>query len=64
MEIQIKIFTPEQAVHTEIENIYYTGIKDLLYIERPVYADKRGYFREIGNVPDIERIIGLPFDIK
>jgi dTDP-4-dehydrorhamnose 3,5-epimerase len=33
----------------------------LFYIERPVYTDERGYFREIGRVDDVELLTGAPF---
>ena len=40
-----------------------TSIPGLLVIERPVFADDRGFFREVFRLNDLEEVIGEKFNI-
>lgn len=40
-----------------------TGIPGLLVIERPVYPDERGFFREVFRLNDLEEKIGEKFNV-
>lgn len=40
-----------------------TSIPGLLVIERPVYPDERGFFREIFRLEELEKMIGEKFNI-
>ena len=42
-----------------IEN---TKIEGLLIINRPIFQDERGFFREVGRIQDISEILGKPFE--
>lgn len=39
-----------------------TTIAGLLILERPVFEDERGFFRELFHKDDLEKIIGFKFD--
>ena len=40
-----------------------TGIKGLFVIERPIFEDERGFFREVFRLKDLEKTIGFKFNI-
>ena len=40
-----------------------TSIKGLFVIERPIFKDKRGFFREVFRLNDLEEVIGFKFNI-
>jgi dTDP-4-dehydrorhamnose 3,5-epimerase len=46
------------------EGVYKTKINGLLYVERPIYRDNRGFFSEIVKIPELEQIIGTQFVVK
>jgi len=46
------------------ENIYKTSIDGLLYCSHNTHSDSRGFFSEIGRVPEVESVIGAAFPIK
>lgn len=46
------------------ENIKTTSISGLLIIERPTYKDKRGFFREIVCLNELEEASGVKFRFK
>jgi len=46
------------------KGIYTTAIDGLYYVERSLHKDERGFFSEIGIVPEIEKIAGQEFSIK
>jgi dTDP-4-dehydrorhamnose 3,5-epimerase len=46
------------------EGVYKTSIDGMLYIERPFYKDERGFFSEVVKIPELERYIGSPFQIR
>jgi len=49
----------------EIEHsIYKTSINGLLYIDRTLHGDDRGFFSEVTHIPTIQRITGIDFSIK
>ncbi|KKR84415.1 MAG: dTDP-4-dehydrorhamnose 3,5-epimerase [Candidatus Woesebacteria bacterium GW2011_GWB1_41_10] len=45
------------------QEIIKTSIPGLLIIERPVYADERGFFREVFRLKELEEEIGQKFNI-
>ncbi len=46
------------------KGVYKTKIKGLLYVERQIYRDNRGFFSEIVKIPELELIIGNEFVVK
>ncbi len=47
-----------------MSSIQTTSIEGLLEIERPTFADDRGFFHETFRKTELEEILGKPFDIK
>ncbi|MBU1032104.1 dTDP-4-dehydrorhamnose 3,5-epimerase family protein [Patescibacteria group bacterium] len=39
-----------------------TSIPGLLRLERPIFSDERGFFREVFHKDELEKIIGMNFD--
>ena len=39
-----------------------TTIAGLLILERPIFSDERGFFRELFHKDELEKIIGFKFD--
>ncbi len=39
-----------------------TSIPGLLILERPIFSDKRGFFRELFHKDELEEVIGFKFD--
>lgn len=50
--------------NTLSEGVYKTSINGLLYIDRPIITDNRGFFSEVVKIPDLEQIIGKQFVVK
>ncbi|MFI5265318.1 MAG: dTDP-4-dehydrorhamnose 3,5-epimerase family protein [Candidatus Levyibacteriota bacterium] len=46
------------------DRIYSTAIPGLLYIDSPVHADNRGFYREMALIPDLEKVLGSHFQVK
>lgn len=46
------------------DRIYKTEIDGLFFIETPIHADNRGFYREVAIIPDLEKTIGHNFVIK
>jgi len=46
------------------DRIFKTSIKGLWYIAHNKHEDSRGFFSEIGLIPDLEKVIGHEFSIK
>lgn len=46
------------------ERIYSTAIPGLLYIDSPLNADNRGFYREFALIPDLEQVLGINFQVK
>ena len=46
------------------QGVYKTKIKNVFYIERPIYKDSRGFFSEIVKIPELEEVIGTQFVVK
>jgi len=40
-----------------------TSIKGLYIIERPIFEDDRGFFREVFRLKDLEEVVGFKFNI-
>jgi dTDP-4-dehydrorhamnose 3,5-epimerase len=55
-----KGYQPQESLRLS-ETIYRTPIKGLLYIDRPVYRDERGFFTEIASIPEIQNQTGEEF---
>jgi dTDP-4-dehydrorhamnose 3,5-epimerase len=45
-------------------NIKKTSISGLLVIQRPTYHDKRGFFREVLRLNELEKASGIKFNFK
>lgn len=46
----------------ETEYIKTTSIPGLLILERPIFADERGFFRELFHLDELEKISGVKFE--
>ena len=44
-------------------SIKETNIKGLFVIDRPIFADDRGFFREVFRLKDLEEVLGFKFNI-
>lgn len=42
--------------------IKHTSIPGLLILERPIFSDERGFFRELFHKDELEKVIGSKFD--
>lgn len=49
------------AITQQSSYIETTDIDGLLVINRPMFNDDRGFFREIGRIHDITNVLGKPF---
>ncbi|QQS43800.1 dTDP-4-dehydrorhamnose 3,5-epimerase family protein [Candidatus Roizmanbacteria bacterium] len=56
-------FSLDNAILIE-DSIYKTGIEGLLYIDRKLLGDDRGFFSEVAHVPSIQKVTGTDFSIK
>ncbi len=45
-----------------MQNVKTTSIPGLLILERPIYKDDRGFFRELFHKNEIEKVSGVSFD--
>jgi dTDP-4-dehydrorhamnose 3,5-epimerase len=63
MNLQIQSsYIPSEELKIK-DNVYKTSINGVLYINRPIYSDNRGYFSEVVKVPELEEMIDLPFNV-
>jgi len=46
------------------DGIYKTAIDGLYFVEKSFHEDGRGFFSEIGRIPEVESISGKQFTIK
>jgi dTDP-4-dehydrorhamnose 3,5-epimerase len=46
------------------ERIFSTAIDGLYYVDSPVHADERGFYRETALIPDLSAVIGRQFVVK
>lgn len=46
------------------EGVHKTSINGLLYIDRTMNTDNRGFFSEVVKIPELEQIIGQEFVVK
>jgi len=46
------------------DSIYKTGIEGLLYIDRKLLGDDRGFFSEVSHIPSIQKVSGTDFSIR
>lgn len=46
------------------EGVYKTQISGVVYVQRPIYRDNRGFFSEIVKIPELEEVIGTQFVVK
>lgn len=57
--------TFDKASALEIEStVFKTSIEGLLYIDRTLHGDDRGFFSEVTHVPTIQKVTGIDFSIK
>lgn len=55
----------QPVTENQIANgIYKTSIDGLYYIAKTTHEDERGFFSEIGRIPEIEAVTGQTFIIK
>ncbi|KKQ77115.1 MAG: RmlC, partial [Candidatus Daviesbacteria bacterium GW2011_GWF2_38_6] len=52
---------PAPKNHMENKYIKKTSIPGLLILERPVFEDERGFFKEIFHMDELEKEIGFEF---
>lgn len=53
---------PKNLIDMEAKFIKTTSIPGLLVLERPVFEDERGFFRELFHKDELEKMIGTTFD--
>lgn len=53
---------PAHKNHMENKYIKKTSIQGLLILERPIFEDERGFFRELFHKNELEEISGVRFD--
>lgn len=46
------------------KGIYKTAIDGLLFIDKSVFEDSRGFFTEVVRLPEVEAVIGKPFNVR
>jgi dTDP-4-dehydrorhamnose 3,5-epimerase len=46
------------------ERIYKTSMQGLFFINDPIFADERGFFKEVAIIPDIELVLKEQFVIR
>lgn len=46
------------------DSIYKTSIDGLLYVDRKLLGDDRGFFSEVAHIPSIQKVTGTDFSIK
>lgn len=46
-----------------MDNIKKTTIEGLLVLERPIFADNRGFFHEVFHLDELESVLGQPFKV-
>lgn len=46
------------------EYIYKMPIDGLWYLEHKTFADDRGFYAELGRIPELETVIGRPFPVQ
>jgi dTDP-4-dehydrorhamnose 3,5-epimerase len=56
-------YTP-QSSDLLSQGIYKTPIDGLFFIPHQAHFDKRGHYVELGRIPEIEQVIGRPFQVK
>lgn len=56
-------FVPQAEFKVD-EYIYRMPIEGLWYIDHKVFADDRGFYAELGRVPELDKVLPAPFKIK
>jgi dTDP-4-dehydrorhamnose 3,5-epimerase len=62
-EPNVQYYTPKPDLQVS-ENFYKTSIQGLWYFQAAKHSDERGFFSEIVKLPELEQIIGQPFNIQ
>jgi dTDP-4-dehydrorhamnose 3,5-epimerase len=57
------IFKPEPKLKLS-QHLYQTKIPGLFFIEHQPFYDDRGFFNELGIIPDLNKTLDLNFEIK
>ena len=64
MDEQIsQTYTPSEEFRIR-DGVFKTSIEGILYIERPIHSDERGFFSEVVKIPELEQMIGQVFVVK
>ncbi len=58
-----RIYKPSEEKKI-FKHIYKTSLNKVYYIERPLNEDKRGFFMEMANIPNLEEVTGREFIVK
>lgn len=59
----LQTYNPEKHEKLD-ENIFGTSIDGLLYIANNIYQDDRGFFTQVGIIPELNNVRNTPFVIK
>ncbi len=60
---QLPLYIPEESYKVK-DRIYKTEIDGLFFIQSPIHADDRGFYREMAIIPDLEVVLNHSFIIK
>lgn len=63
MPDNVDYYTPNADLQVS-DNFYKTSIKGLWYFKALKHNDERGFFSEIVKIPELEKVIGQPFNVK
>lgn len=61
--IMSSTYTKQESNHIE-GNVYKTSIEGLLYYDRKLLGDDRGFFSEVSHLPVIQKVSGVDFSVK
>jgi dTDP-4-dehydrorhamnose 3,5-epimerase len=62
-EQNVQYYTPTPDLQVS-ENFYKTSIQGLWYFQAAKHHDERGFFSEIVKLPELEQVIGHPFNMQ
>ncbi len=63
MRDNVHYYKPSQELQVS-ENFYKTSIQGLWYFQAAKHNDERGFFSEIVKLPELEQVIGQPFNVQ
>lgn len=56
-------YKPDSSLQVS-DNFYQTSIQGLWYFKALKHNDERGFFSEIVKIPELEQVIGRPFNVQ